>query len=106
MADLSPAAGGAATPTSTEAMVVRALSTHGIAGEEIAGEFGVSRALISYIRTGRRHAKVRPDLPRWRSCEACVFWERRCTLGFPEPELLDDLMRAGTDCSAFMGAKP
>ena len=93
-------------PTTTEAMVVRALSSWGLSGEEIAGEFGVSRALISYIRTGRRCAKVRPDLPRWRSCEACRHWERRCTLGFTEPELLGDLLRAGTDCSAFMEARP
>ena len=93
-------------PPTTEQMVVRALTSWGISGAEIAKEFGVSGAMIYHIRRGRRYAKVRPDLPRWRSCERCHPWEGRCTLGFPEPELLDDLVRAGTDCSAFTEARP
>ena len=91
---------------STEQMVVRALTSWGIQQRDIGGELGVSGAWVSNVRRGANHAKVRPDLPRWRSCERCHHWERRCTLGFPEPELLDDLLRAGTDCSAFVEARP
>jgi hypothetical protein len=89
-------------PTTTEAMVVRALTSWGIGRETIAREFGVSGSSISYIRTGARLARVRPDLPRWRSCEHCIHWEKmRCTLGFPEAEM-GDFWRAARDCSAYM----
>ena len=87
-----------------EAMVVRALTSFGISREVIAKEFGVSGALIGYIRTGKRYAKTRPDLVRWRSCEHCIHWEEmRCTLGFPEPYDLG-FWRAAVDCSAFVKA--
>ena len=86
----------------SEAMVVRALTSWGISREVIAREFGVSGATIGHIRIGTRHAKVRPDLPRWRSCERCVHWEEmRCTLGFPEPHELG-FWRAAMDCAAFV----
>jgi hypothetical protein len=88
--------------TQVEAMVVRALTSWGIGREAIAAEFGVSGAMIGHIRRGTRHAKVRPDLPRWRSCEHCIHWEEmRCTLDFPEPYQLG-FLRAGTDCAAYM----
>jgi len=92
---------------STEQMVVRALTSWGIQQREIGAELGVSGAWVSNVRRGARHAKVRPDLPRWRSCEACVHWEeqQRCTLGFPEPYDLG-FWRAGTECSAFVEDKP
>jgi hypothetical protein len=93
-------------PATTEAMVVRALTSWGEPQREIGAEIGTSGAWVSNVRRGQRHAKVRPDLPRWRSCEACHHWVVRCTLGFPEPELLDDLLRAGTECSAFVEARP
>ena len=85
----------------SEAMVVRALTSFGISREVIGREFGVSGATISHIRAGARHAKVRPDLPRWRSCERCVHWEERCTLGFAEPLELG-FWRAAIDCSAYV----
>lgn len=90
----------------SEAMVVRALTSFGISRKVIAREFGVSDALISYIRTGKRYAKTRPDLVRWRSCEACGHWEQRCGLGPPDLEEHGDLLRAGTECSAFVEARP
>ena len=92
-------------PTPAEAMVVRALTSHGEKQRDVGAELGTSGAWVSNVRRGLRHAKVRPDLPRWRSCETCHHWEGRCTLGFPEPELLDDLLRAGTECSAFAEAR-
>jgi hypothetical protein len=89
-------------PTTAEAMVVRALTSFGELQRVVGAEFGVSGATISHIRRGERHAKVLPDLPRWRSCEACGHWSGRCTLGFPEPEVLDNLLLAGTYCSAHV----
>jgi hypothetical protein len=93
-------------PTTAEAMVVRALASWGEKQRDVGAEFGVSGATISHIRRGKRYAKVLPELTRWRSCETCHHWEGRCTLGFPEPELLDDLLRVGTECSAYMEARP
>ena len=91
-------------PTTAEAMVTRALTSHGISREVIAAEFGVSGPLIGAIRNGKRYAKACPDLPRWRSCEHCIHWDQmRCTMGFPEPELTD-FWRAAGDCSAYMRA--
>lgn len=93
-------------PTTTEAMVVRALTSWGEPQREVGAEIGTSGAWVSNVRRGQRHAKVRPDLPRWRSCEACVHWEeQRCSLGFPEPYDLG-FWRAGTECSAFVEDKP
>jgi hypothetical protein len=85
-----------------EEQVTRALTSWGIQQREIAAEIGQSGAWVSNVRRGARHAKVRPDLPRWRSCEACSHWERRCTLGLPDPEEHGDVWRAGTECSAFV----
>ena len=82
-------------------MVVRALTSHGIAQKVVGQEFGVSGAMIGHIRNGTYHAKVRPDLTRWRSCEQCGFWVRRCTLDFPEPEELG-LWATASDCSAYV----
>jgi hypothetical protein len=87
-----------------EEQVERALTSWGIQQREIAGEIGTSGAWVSNVRRGVRHAKVRPDLPRWRSCEACTFWSSGCGLGFPEPLEHGDLWRAGTECSAFVEA--
>jgi hypothetical protein len=89
-----------------EAMVVRALTSWGIPQREIGAELGVSGAWVSNVRRGTRHAKVRPDLPRWRSCEACTFWFPGCGLGFPDLQEHGDLWRAGTECSAFVEATP
>jgi len=83
-------------------MVVRALTSWGERQLDVGAEFGVSGATISHIRRGERHARVRPDLPRWRNCERCVHWEERCTLGIPEPEVLGDLWRAATDCGEYL----
>lgn len=86
----------------TEAMVVRALTSHGLNREVIGQEFEVSGQLISGIRNGSRHPKVRTDLPRWRSCEGCIHWRRMaCTLDFPEPEELG-FWAAAWDCSAYV----
>ena len=93
-------------PTTAEAMVFRALTSWGERQLDVGTEFGVSGATISHIRRGCRYAKVRPDLPRWRSCEACGHWEQRCTLGLPDPEEHGDLLRAATECSAFVDATP
>ena len=91
----------------SEAMVVRALTSFGDLQRDVGAEFGVSGATISHIRRGQRHAKVRTDLPRWRNCEDCCHWGQDCcTLGFSEPEVLDDLWRAATECSAFVEATP
>jgi hypothetical protein len=93
--------------TTVEAMVTRALTSWGIQQREIAAEIGTSGAWVSNVRRGARHAKVRPELPRWRSCEACRhWWPNRCTLGLPDPEEHGDLWRAGTECSAFVGFEP
>ena len=93
-------------PATTEAMVVRALTSWGLSRNAVASEFGVSGSQISYIRTGARLASIRPDLPRWKSCLHCVHWdEMRCTLGFPEPYDLG-FWRAGTECSALVEDKP
>jgi hypothetical protein len=93
-------------PATTEAMVVRALTSWGLSRNAVASEFGVSGSQISYIRTGARHASIRPDLPRWRSCLHCVHWdEARCTLGFPEPAA-GEFLWAATECSAYMRPKP
>lgn len=84
-------------PLTAQAMVVRALTSHGVSREVIAAEFGVSGRLISRIRVGERYRSVRPDLPRWRHCQACVHWApARCTLGFPD--------QVAGDCSAFTRA--
>jgi hypothetical protein len=90
----------------TEAMVTRALTSWGIQQREIGAEIGTSGAWVSNVRRGTRHAKVRPDLPRWRSCEACRHWSSGCGLGFPEPLETDDLWRAATECSAFVEDTP
>jgi hypothetical protein len=93
-------------PATTEAMVVRALTSWGLSRNAVASEFGVSGSQISYIRTGARLASIRPDLPRWKSCLHCVHWdEAQCTLGFPEPYDLG-FWRAGTECSAFVEDRP
>jgi hypothetical protein len=93
-------------PTTTETMVVRALTSFGLPQRQVGAEFGVSGACIGNIRLGTRHAKVRPDLPRWRSCEACLHWQPGCDLGLPDPEELGDLWQAATECSAFVRAQP
>ena len=90
------------TPEEIEALVVRALTSHGVGREAIGKEFGLSGQLISGIRNGTRHAKVRPDLPRWRSCEQCGHWKRMaCSLDFPEPEEIG-YWAAAWECSAFV----
>lgn len=86
--------------------MVRALTSFGIPQRPIGAEFGVSGASISSIRRGERHPTVRPELPRWRNCEACEFWLPGCGLGFPDPIELNDLWQAATECSAFVRAKP
>ena len=68
------------SPEETEAMVVRALTSHGIAREVIGKEFGLSGPAIGHIRAGTNHAKVRPDLPRWRGC-----WSWRLRPGTSRP---------------------
>ena len=93
-------------PTTAEAMVTRALTSHGEKQRDVGAEFGVSGATISHVRRGQRHAKVRPDLQRWRNCEACAFWQPGCELGFPEALETGDLWRAATECSAFVEASP
>jgi hypothetical protein len=91
-------------PSTIERMVVRALTSHGIGREIIARELGISGAMVGHIRAGTRHAKVRPDLTRWRSCEHCIHWSAmRCTLGFPEPQELG-FWRVAIECAAFMRA--
>ena len=83
-------------------MVVRALTSHGIAQKVIGKEFGVSGAMIGHIRNGTYHAKVKPDLNRWRSCEGCIHWSRMaCSLDFPEPKELG-FWAAAWDCSAYV----
>lgn len=85
-----------------EPLVVRALTSHGIPRDTIAREFGCSGAMVGHIRAGTRLAKVRPDLPRWRSCEHCGHWLRMaCSLGFPEPEEVG-FWQAAAECSAFI----
>ena len=88
------------------AQVTRALTSWGIPQREIGAEIGTSGAWVSNVRRGARHAKVRPDLPRWRSCEACRHWDQRCGLGFPDLQEHGDPWRAGTECSAFAEATP
>ncbi len=93
----------AATET-IEPLVVRALTSHGEPRATVAREFGCSGQLVSKIRSGELHRKVRPDLPRWRSCEHCAHWSAghiRCTLDFPEPEELG-LVVAATECAVFV----
>lgn len=85
--------------TTAQAMVTRALTSHGVSREVIAAEFGVSGRLISCIRVGELHRTIRPDLPRWRHCYQCVHCEQaRCTLGFPD--------QVAIDCPAFARAGP
>ena len=93
----------AATET-IEPLVVRALTSWGIPERHIGAEFGVSGSCIGNIRRGANHKTVRPDLPRWRSCEDCRHWSAgyiRCTLDFPEPEELG-LVVAATECAVFV----
>lgn len=95
------------TAEETERMVARALTSWGVKREVIAKEFGISGQMVGYVRRGVRHVKVCPDLPRWRSCEACGHWQQEsCTLGFPDPEEVGDLIQAGTECSAWVEAQP
>jgi hypothetical protein len=90
-----------------EEQVTRALTSWGIQQREIGSEIGTSGAWVSNVRRGIRHSKVCPDLPRWRSCEACRhWWPNRCTLGLPDLEEHGDLWLAGTECSAFVGFEP
>ena len=90
-----------------EEQVTRALTSWGIQQREIAAELGTSGAWVSNVRRGARHAKVCPDLPRWRSCEACGHWaQSRCSMGFPDLQEHLDLWRAATECSAFVEAAP
>jgi hypothetical protein len=91
------------TATSTkEALVVRALTSHGVTRGTVAREFGCSGQLVSKIRSGELHRGVRPDLPRWRSCGHCRHWAQGgCTLDFPEPEELG-LTVAATECAVFV----
>ncbi len=87
-----------------EPLVVRALTSHGVPRRVVAEEFGCSGQLVGKIRSGEIHRKVRPDLPRWRSCEDCRHWSVgniRCTLDFPEPAELG-LVVAGTECAVFV----
>jgi hypothetical protein len=87
-----------------EQQVERALTSWGELQRDVGAELGTSGAWVSNVRRGVRHAQVRLDLPRWRSCEACGHWQERCTLGLPDPDEHGDLWRAGTECSAFVKA--
>lgn len=93
---------GNRSPEEIEALVVRALTGWGVKQRDVGAELGVSGASISHIRRGERHAEVRPDLSRWRSCEACQFWLPGCGMGFPDPIELRDLWQAATECSTFV----
>jgi hypothetical protein len=92
------------------ALVERSLTSHCVPRKVVADEFGCSGQLVSKIRSGLLHRSVRPDLPRWRSCEACRLRspapsEQTCSLGFPEPEELGPVL-AATECAVFVRAQP
>lgn len=97
---------GSRSPEETEALVVRALTSFGMSQRAVGAELGVSGPCIGHIRQGVNHKHVRPDLPRWRSCEACTHWQPGCDLGFPDPEDLGDLWQAATECAAFSSSRP
>lgn len=91
-------------PAQTESMVVLVLTDFGRTSNVIAAELGVSASVVRNIRAGCRYASVRPDLPRWRSCERCGHWsDARCSLGLPDPEEVG-VVQAGTECSAWVEA--
>jgi hypothetical protein len=92
------------TPEQIEALVTHALTTFGQSAADAGKAIGTSRQVIEKIRIGDTHAKVRADLPRWRSCAQCEhFPDGRCTFYFPDPEE-DGVWVAATYCNTFAKA--
>lgn len=71
----------------------------------LAARWGVSRAALQQVLTGKTHAHLRPEhLPPGRpSCERCMYYTGDhmdpCDLGFPDP--VDMGLGFAADCAVF-----
>jgi len=87
----------------SDAMVVEALTSHGVSNVEMGRRLRLSHQAIRCIRLGESHRNVRPDLPRWndRTCEQCIHWRESgsCDLEFPDPAVEGPVFAAW--CSSF-----
>ncbi len=93
-------------PTKLDDAAVLRMLTSDETDTALAREHGVSRQMVSMIRTGQNWARFRPEIPRreakprGRTCENCRHWlGEACDFGFPDP--IEDGLGVAADCSMY-----
>jgi hypothetical protein len=90
------------TPLSEDA--IRDILSSTASHRELATKYNCHRSAIGYIRQGKTHAHLAPDVPRWMdgiTCDRCIHWDGgSCGLGFPDPA--KEGPRFARECASFV----